>query len=92
MIFIYEILKMIFFTRFIKKPQFFFEKKKKKWQNFRLSLDYLKVNNNLFRPQKCTVGYLYLLSYMARVKLSFIETNDLPSNYFIQRTYKKIKK
>ena len=50
MIFIYEILKMIFFKRFIKKPQFFFEKKKKKWQNFRLSLDYLKVNNNLFRP------------------------------------------
>ena len=34
MIFIYEILKIIFFTRFFKKSQFFWEKKEEKITNF----------------------------------------------------------
>ena len=55
MIFIYEILKIIFFTRFFKKSQFFLKKRKEKITNFIQSLDCLKVNNNFFKSEKCTV-------------------------------------
>ena len=61
MVFIYKILKIIFFTRFFKKSQFFYKKKK---QFFKHSLDCLKVNNYFLEYEKYNVDYLYLSSCM----------------------------
>ena len=73
MIFIYEILKIILFTRFFKKSQFF---EKKNIANFKQSFDCSKVNNNFFEYKKCTIDYLYLSSCMSPTLLTI-------SNLFI---------
>ena len=76
MIFIYEILKIIFLRSSLKNLNFFEKKNKRKNSNF-LTVTYCsKVNNNFFEPKKFTINYLYLSSCVGPTSLTI-------SNLFI---------